>query len=185
MQVNIDFEILTQTKMSADDFTYLFIIYRKGFNHLNNLNLKPNLEELERKGYIKIGETVDTHVIRQEFIDLFVSNFESMFAELLGTYPMKVNSSSRGIRVLHAKDPDAMANKKAKNRYKKIVDNKLYKHKYIMKCLDKQLAIERNNLEYLQNLETWINNHTWEKYENLDENAIQKDPLKPRITRSL
>ena len=136
-------------------------------------------------GYIKIGESPDNHVIRQEFIDLFVSDFDSMFAELISKYPMKVNSSSRGVRVLHAKDPDAMANKKARMRYKKIVDNKVYKHKYIMKCLDKQLAIERNNLEYLQNLETWINNHTWEKYENLDENAIQKDPLKPRITRSL
>ena len=185
MKIEIDFEILKQTEMSADDFVYLYMIYRKGFNYLNNLNLKPNLEVLEKNGYIKIGETPDNHVIRQEFLDLFVSNFDSMFAELVSTYPMKVNSSSRGVRVLHANNPDAMANKKAKNRYKKIVNNKLYKHKYIMKCLDKQLAIERNNLEYLQNLETWINNHTWEKYENLDENAIQKDPLKPRITRSL
>ena len=54
-----------------------------------------------------------------------------------------------------------------------------------MKCLDNQLRIERDNLGYLQNLETWINNHTWEKYENLDENAIQKDSIQPRITRSL
>jgi hypothetical protein len=185
MKIEIDFEMLKETKMSSDDFTYLFIIYRKGFNYLNSLNLKPNLEELERKGYIKIGESPDNHVIRQEFIDLFVSDFDSMFAELISTYPMKVNSSTRGVRVLHAKDPDAMANKKAKIRYKKIVDNKLYKHKYIMKCLDKQLKIERNNLEYLQNLETWINNHTWEKYENLDENAIQKDTIQPRITRTL
>ena len=185
MKIDIDFELLQQTGMSADDFTYLFITYRKAFNYLNNLNLKPNLDKLEKDGYIKIGETPDNHVIRQEFIDLFISDFDSMFAELISTYPMKVNSSSRGVRVLHAKDPDAMANKKAKIRYKKIVDNKLYKHKYIMTCLDKQLKIERNSLEYLQNLETWINNHTWEKYENLDENAIQKDPLKPRITRSL
>ena len=185
MKINIDFEILTQTNMSADDFTYLFIIYRKGFNHLNNLNLKPNVEELEKKGYIKLGETPDTHVIRQGFIDLFVSDFDSMFAELIDKYPMKVSSSSRGVRVLHAKDPNAMANKKAKNRYKKIVDNKLYKHKYIMKCLDKQLFVERNSLEYLQNLETWINNYTWEKYENLDEHATQNDSTKPRITRSL
>ena len=162
-----------------------FILQNFLFNYLNNLNLKPNLDKLEKDGYIKIGETPDTHVIRQEFIDLFISDFDSMFAELVSTYPMKVNSSSRGVRVLHAKDPDAMANKKAKIRYKKIVDNKLYKHKYIMNCLDKQLKIERNNLEYLQNLETWINNHTWEKYENLDENAIQKDSIQPRITRSL
>ena len=38
-----------------------------------------------------------------------------------------------------------------------------------MKCLDKQLTVDRNNLGYLQNLEVWINNHTWEKYEDLNE----------------
>ena len=108
-----------------------------------------------------------------------------MFAELIGTYPLKVMSPGRGVRVLHAKDPDARANLKCKIRYKKVVGDRLYKHKHIMKCLANQLRIERDNLGYLQNLETWINNHTWEKYENLDENAIQKDPLKPRITRSL
>ena len=36
------------------------------------------------------------------------------------TYPMKVDSPSRGVRVLHAKDPDAKANEKSKNRYNKI-----------------------------------------------------------------
>ena len=79
MKIDIDFELLQQTGMSADDFTYLLITYRKAFNYLNNLNLKPNLDKLEKDGYIKIGETPDTHVIRQEFIDLFISDFDSMF----------------------------------------------------------------------------------------------------------
>ena len=52
-----------------------------------------------------------------------------------------------------------------------------------MKCLDTQLTMERNNLAYMQNLETWINNHTWEKYENLDENDTKQQTN--RITRSL
>ena len=53
-----------------------------------------------------------------------------------------------------------------------------------MKCLNTQLKMEQDNLGFLQNLETWINNHTWEKYENLDENDT-KDNTRPRITRSL
>tara|TARA_Y100001963_G_scaffold114089_1_gene158137 strand:+ start:1878 stop:2426 length:549 start_codon:yes stop_codon:yes gene_type:complete len=182
MKLNIDFEILQQTKMSADDFIYLYIIYRKGFNYLNDLNLRPNLDELQKKSYIKLGETAEQHVIRQEFIDLFSNDFDQMFAELVSTYPMKV-SSNRGVRILHAKDPDAKSNEKCKNRYRKIVGNKLYKHKYIMKCLDNQLRIDRDKLAYLQNLETWINNHTWEKYENLDEYDTENN--KNRITRSL
>ena len=184
MKIEIDFELLRSTQLSADEYLYLYIIYRKGFNYLTQLNLKPNLEKLQRENYIKLGQTPDTHTIRQEFIDLFSCNFDSMFAELISNYPMKVHSPNRGVRILHAKDPDAKANEKNKKRYKKIVYNKPYKHRHIMNCLDKQLTIERDNLAYLQNLETWINNHTWEKYENLDENDTQ-DTTRSRITRSL
>ena len=184
MKVEIDFDILRETKMSPDDFIFLYIIYRKGFNYLQQLNLKPNVEQLQTDGYIKLGQTPESHTIRQDFIDLFVSDFDQMFAELVSTYPMKVDSPGRGIRILHAKDPDAKANDKCRNRYKKIINNKPYKHKHIMKCLNMQLKVERDNLGFLQNLETWINNHTWEKYENLDENDT-KDTTRPRITRSL
>ena len=149
MKIELDFAILEETGMSADDYVYLYIIYRKGFNYLDNLNLRPNLEELQQKSYIKLGETPDTHVIRQEFIDLFSNDFDQMFAELVSTYPMKVNSSIGGVRILHAANP----------------------------------ALERHKLGFLQNLETWINNYTWEKYENLNENDTKDNTT--RITRSL
>ena len=117
MKIDIDFEVLEQTQLSADDFLYLYIIYRKGFNYLTTLNLKPNLDELQTKGYVKLGETADQHVIREKFINLFSNDFDQMFAELLSNYPMKVNTEN-GVRVLHALDPDCQANKKAKNKYK-------------------------------------------------------------------
>ena len=150
---------------------------------MTTLNLKPNLDELQTKGYVKLGETTDQHVVRQEFIDLFSNDFDQMFAELVGTYPMKVNSFRGGVRILHAKDPDAKANEKARNKYRKIIGTKAYKHKHIISCLNKQLAVERENLGFLQNLEVWINNHTWEKYENLEENDTKENTT--RITRSL
>ena len=183
MKVDIDFEVLIETGMSADDFLYLYLLHKKEYSYLPSLNLKPNLDKLQSEGYIKLGDTSDQHHVRQEFIDLFSSSFDQMFAELIGTYPLKVMSPGRGVRVLHAKDPDARANLKCKLRYKKVVGDRLYKHKHIMKCLANQLHIERDNLGYLQNLETWINNHTWEKYENLDENDTRENTT--RITRSL
>ena len=185
MKIELDFAILEETGMSADDYVYLYIIYRKGFNYLQTLALKPDLLALQHKGYIKIGDSVEEHIIRQEFIDLFVSNFQAMFAELVGTYPMKVNTGRGTTRVLHATDPDAKSNDKARERYKKVVGDKAYKHREIMKCLDRQLLVNKDSLGFLQNLEVWINNYTWEKYENLDEHATQNDSTKPRITRSL
>jgi len=112
-------------------------------------------------------------------------NYSLISLYLISTkYPWKVNSPGRGIRVLHAVDPKAKSNDKARSRYKKIVDNKPLLHKSIMQCLDKQLLINKDNLGFLQNLEVWINNYTWEKYENLNEHATE-NKKQPRITRSL
>ena len=44
------------------------------------------------------------------------------------------------------------------------------------------LDVDKDNLGYLQNLETWLNNHTWEKYEDINENKSEDSQ---RITRQL
>ena len=183
MTIELDLNMLKEVGMSPDDFTYLYLVYRKGQSYLPQLNLKPNLDKLQEQGYVKLGDTFEDHVVRHKFLDLFQSDFGRMFNELTLTYPLKVNAAN-GVRILHAKDPNAKSNQKAKIRYKRIVDGKPHVHRKIIACLNTQLKLECNNLAYLQNLETWINNHTWEKYENLDENDT-RDQTKPRITRSL
>ena len=60
----------------------LIQFYRKGFNYLKQLNLKPNVEKLQKDGYVKLSEHPENHTIRQEFIDLFSCDFDQMFADL-------------------------------------------------------------------------------------------------------
>ena len=67
-------------------------------------------------GYIKDS------VVTDKFKQLFSNNFDAMFDELMSIYPSKVESSN-GVRVLHAVDPKAKSNLKARNRYKKVVGN--------------------------------------------------------------
>ena len=181
MQVQIDVNLLVENGISADDFLALYAIYRKGFKTLDKLKLNPNWDDLQSKGYVKLGDSVEKHIIRQEFIDLFSSDFDQMFAELISTYPMKV-STNRGYRILHAADPNCKSNQKAKAKYSRIVGTKKFVHEKIMKLLKVQLRVERGRLEYMQQLEVWLNNHTWEKYINMDENAGQSEN---RITRRL
>tara|TARA_R100001463_G_scaffold25650_2_gene60620 strand:- start:6287 stop:6838 length:552 start_codon:yes stop_codon:yes gene_type:complete len=183
MIVNIDLTLLNNTRLSADEFLGLFLVYRKGYGYLYELDLNIDWNKLQREDYIKLGDEIEEHTVRQEFIDLFIKDFDSMFSQLVSTYPMKVNTNN-GIRVLHALNPDAKSNTKARNKYRKLVDGKAHVHTRIMRLLDVQLQVERNNLAYMQNLETWINNHTWEKYENLNENDTKNND-RPRITRSL
>ena len=181
MQVQIDVNLLVENGISADDFLALYVIYRKGFKTLDKLKLNPNWDDLQSKGYVKLGDSVEKHIIRQEFIDLFSSDFDQMFAELISTYPMKV-STNRGYRILHAADPNCKSNQKAKAKYSRIVGTKKFVHEKIIKLLKVQLRVERGKLEYMQQLEVWLNNHTWEKYINMDENAGQSEN---RITRRL
>ena len=181
MQVQIDVNLLVENGISADDFLALYAIYRKGFKTLDKLKLNPNWDDLQSKGYVKLGDSVEKHIIRQEFIDLFSSDFDQMFAELISTYPMKV-STNRGYRILHAADPNCKSNQKAKAKYSRIVGTKKFVHDKIIKLLKVQLRVERGKLEYMQQLEVWLNNHTWEKYINMDENAGQSEN---RITRRI
>ena len=180
MKIEIDLSLLEETGLTADDFLYLYIIYRKGYSYLDTVPLRPS-PRLETDGWIVYKEQKEEHIIQQKFRDLFISDFDSMFAELVEAYPFKVESA-RGVRILRAQNPKAASNKKARNKYKKIVSGKPHMHRFIMKCLRTQLESEQHNLGYMQNFETWINNCTWEKYENININDIKDDR---RITRRL
>tara|TARA_R100001224_G_scaffold74885_1_gene46038 strand:- start:20 stop:565 length:546 start_codon:yes stop_codon:yes gene_type:complete len=181
MEVRIDIQLLLDNDITADEYVALYALLRNGKKTLASLNLVIDWEKLQEKSFVKLGSTVDNHTVRQEFINLFSSDFDQMFAELLSTYPMKVNTEN-GVRVLHALDPDCQANKKAKNKYKKIVGTKKFVHNRIIQLLKVQLGAERNRLAYMQNLETWLNNHTWEKYANIKKSHGEDDN---RITRKL
>ena len=183
MNIEIDLKLLQDKDMTADEFTALYLLHRQGVNYLNDIKFRVDWEKLEQNGYVKLGETTQKHIVRQEFLDLFSNDFDSMFNQLCATYPFKVNCNG-SIRVLHAADADAKSNKKAKDKYRRIVGNKKHVHDKIMLLLDKQLTIMRDNLGFLQNLEVWINNHTWEKYEDINYKDTEKDG-RPRITRSL
>lgn len=184
MNIEIDTNILIDHELSADDYIYLYIIQRKGYKYLQTLTLKPNLTTMQNNGYLKLGEQGE-YVITEKFTNLTYTDYDQMFSELLDLYPMKVTSPTRGIRILHAKDPSSKANLKAKKKYKSIVRSKKSKHDNIIKSLKIQLDVDKDNLSYLQNLETWLNNHTWEKYENIDYDNEQTLSDSPRITRKL
>ena len=177
MTIEIDLELLKTTDLTPNEFIGLYLTLRKGYAYLDELTLNIDWIKLQDKGYISLD-----NIVTDKFKKLFSNNFDNLFEELISIYPNKVHSSN-GIRVLHAVDPKAKSNLKAKNRYKKIVGNKLHVHNRIIKLLKVQLKLQEDNLGYLQNLETWINNHTWEKYENINENDGRTTTK--RITRSL
>ena len=182
MIVEINTNILKDLGISGDDFLYLYLLHASSHELISELSLKPNLEALQTKGLIKLGEEPQDHVVRQAFLDMFQASFDQMWSELLSHFPLKVFNNGH-LRVLRAKDAAAKANSKARERYRKIVGEDLVKHQFIVKCLQNELELRKstNTLGYMQMLITWVNNYTWEKYEDIETSS----PNDTRITRQL
>ena len=187
MKIEIDLSLIEEHSLTPDDFIYVYIIWRKAFGYLGSVPFRISPQRLAIDGWIILNDKQGTDptkfIVTDKFLDLHRSDFDKMFDELVNLYPFKVISPGRGDRVLRAKDPNAHSNKKAKLKYKKLVGHKPHLHKYIIKCLQAQLHHEKDNLGYMQNLETWINNHTWEKYEDINIKNVSNNDR--RITRKL
>lgn len=158
--MDLNIRLISQNNLSPDEYVFLYIVYKGGQEHLSKIKLNIDLNSLQEGGWVDTNGAITT-----KYTDLFISDIDVMFAELIHKYPNRVKTSKGETRVLCAKDPNAATNIKAKKRYTKIVKNKPHIHKYIMGCLDNQLKVV--DTAYMQNLETWLNNYTWERYEDI------------------
>lgn len=184
MVIEINTEVLKKFGISADDFVYLYLLHATSYDLVSELELNPNTETLQTKGLIKLGEEPQDHVVRQKFLDLFQVPFDQMWSELLSHFPLRVYN--RGdMRVLRAKDANAKANAKAKRAYEKFIGEDSTKHKRVIKCLINELELRKstNSLGYMQMLQTWVNNHTWDQYEDIS--TDEPTQSSGRITRKL
>ena len=109
-----------------------------------------------------------------------------MWYELLSHFPLKV-SSKGSLRILRARDSNAKANLKAKQKYKSIVGTDKTKHDRIVKCLDNELAFRKqaDSLGFMKMLQTWVNSYEWENYEDINGEAETTATSVRRITRKL
>jgi hypothetical protein len=175
MKIEIDLELLEEIGLRPNEYIVLHCKHKE-------IEISQDLDEHTGYGYLREQGWLDgSWELTDKWLNLFAADFDDLFKELIDIYPAIVESPGRGKRVLHAKDPDAYTNMKAKNRYRKVTGEKVEKHKEIIRLLKIQLETDKDSLGYMQNLETWLNNYTWEKYVdiNLEENNDG------RITRSL
>ena len=79
----------------------------------------------------------------------------------------------------------AKANSKAKRTYERYVGKDKTRHDYVIKCLKNELIHRKqsDSLGWMQMLQTWINNHTWEQYDSIEND--KPTGAKTRITRKL
>ena len=146
--------------------------------------LEINTETLEKFG-ITADDFLYLYLLYSECYDLiFQTSFDQLWSELLSHFPIRVYNNGN-TRVLRAKDAHAKANDKAKEKYKKILNGSKMLHDRIIKNLQSELVLRKSSdsLGWMQMLPTWINNYTWEKYEDIEHEGSPEEQR--RITRKL
>jgi hypothetical protein len=183
MIVEISTETLKDFGISANDYLYLYLLSNKCYEVIVELNLDVELEDLQTKGLIKIGEELQSHTVRDKFINYNRLPEDQMWSELLSYFPLKVSGNRGEVRVLRSKDAESANNSQAKKKYLAYLKGSTLRHKEVVDALKNELDIRNksNSLFYMQMLNTWVNQRTWEKYIDLKADVTTT----PRVTRQL
>ena len=152
--------LVRDLEISPDDYCYLFL--KANDQSTEGYVLNWSSSRLEEKGYIKV--TSEDIILRQKAINLFFKE-NDLFALFWTKYPIKVpNGTGPGYRVLKGAGLDTKQAETCRKKFEKLPHNK----ELVIKCLDKELDHRRasNSLPFMQNIETWLNQRTYEKYMN-------------------
>lgn len=170
----IDMELLKKSTLSTPAFIVLSILYN--FPEEDVKNKKKLLQgfeevyfvELSKKHYLvkysmnfnKFSFVPNNHKINTLFsFDEGKINFDEIF----DIYPAKVRNKFNGERPLRPAGKDAVKYSVLKNKYLKKVKT-VTEHNLIVKALQYQLMSlkKSNSLMFLQGMEVWVNQSTWE-----------------------
>jgi hypothetical protein len=93
-----------------------------------------------------------------------------LFEEFYSTYPHKVDTGS-GFRPVSTASADTVSAKITRSIWDRITKNKPYLQRQIIDNLKKELAHKKaeGSLAYLQGIDTWLRQATWEKWEDIPE----------------
>ena len=181
MNIVIDIRECLSEGLTPSQYCYIRLLW-EGRRELakdlyyNDAGLRENMEALIKTGYVLFySEDTGFSIDKKKCDDLF--NFtKSNFWEVFSSYPIKVNDGAGGVRILRARSPDSKDAQTALKKYQAIVKTKVA-HKKVLRCLELELENRKksNSLSYMQQLITWINQRTWEKYEELLEEEKPKE----------
>ena len=168
---SIDMEKLIEYKLNPHQFMFLHAVYYKDFSYV--------LQMLTRKQVSKVRDTLlgsqfiisdgtetppNTIISKVEVEKLLGIHVDKInFDEWYQTYPIKVGS-----RVLRAVSDTSVLYKKHKEKYLKKVKTR-GQHSRAIAATESFINLQKqaNKLQFLPNIETVLNNATWESWEAL------------------
>lgn len=175
MITHISIEKLVDNKINPYQFMFLHAVYYKDFNYILQMLTKKQVSEVRdsllNTKYILSDDsvtppnTIISKVEVERLLDIHVELVD--FDEWYHVYPIKV-----GTRVLRATSSKALLYKKHKEKYLKKIKTK-DQHSQAIRATEAFVASQKaaNKLQFLPNIETVLNNATWENWEALVDTA--------------
>lgn len=78
--MDLNIRLISENNLSPDEYVYLYIVYKNAQNLLDKVKLKYDPADLQLRGW------VNENTVTEKFLDLFVSDVDAMFAELISIY---------------------------------------------------------------------------------------------------
>ena len=170
MDIKVTLALLKKSKLSPDMLVMLQLLYYKKFDDIaiifgktNSINLRNKL--IVTTGYILSHYTVkftETTVSNKEIEKLFDIRSDVVnFWEFYNCYPVRV-----GPRVLRAAGPTTQIALKHEKKYLARVKSQ-EQHQLAISAISSFVAKQKSSgkLEFLPNMETVMNNSSWEQWE--------------------
>ncbi len=166
----IDLEDLFRTGLSLNQYYTLYCTCYKQYDLLekySNINGPIRLQDLhslQNKGLITFNEPVvsydDIRPTDQAYKILGFTKEDQWFEELWNVFPRRTPKGRVLKQIGHQK-----AKKKYFSRIKSESD-----HRKILAALDRELKhrAATGNIDYMQSLETWLNNESWNAFPEED-----------------
>jgi hypothetical protein len=174
MELTINIDVLNENNLSVSEYIYLKAL-SENFDKPSMdkiLGCIDRIEEdnLQEKGFIKI--TTEGNVLRDKGIKLFESG--DLFTKYMVMFPVKAPNG----RYLSPRGIETVAGQSIKSKWQRHFKGNPAKERRALEVLDAELKWRRetNQLNYMHNAETWLNQGDYEKFEYLleDQQEIEE-----------
>jgi len=177
--VTIDILEIGKLKLNINEYLNLLKLRHNEENKSFPYDLDPRyLDRLEEEGYVIHDPQNDGYILGPNSKKIFEE--DDLFVEFFSLYPGYVETGL-GRRAISAKDPNSISGKATHDIWRRVTKNKPSLQRKIIECLKRELDHRRStdSMAYLQGIDTWLRQATWEKWENIpEENKSNNSSIK-------
>ncbi len=179
--ISLDINYINKLKLNINEYLTLLKIYRlEGKDKIPFIVSDDDIKSLIIKKYLTEDKNNDSSLnFTIKATNLFNSTDE-VFIKFYDTFPHKIPDGKGSYRPVSTVDSNSMSAKGTRKLWDKLTNGNTTLQLTIISRLETELKVRKNTstLIYLNNIDTWLRQYTWEKwenYENVSDTSLRGD----------